>query len=579
MQISEQVKERLDIVEFISNYIKLNKSGSNFKGLCPFHHEKTPSFMVSQEKQIWHCFGCNEGGDIFKFLMKYENLEFIDALKVLAKRAGIEMVKQDPKIESQLAKLYNICEKATDFFSENLKNNSDVGKYLKERGLTGETAKEWRLGFANTESDSIFQFLTKDGFLAEDIVITGLAIKSTKYNNSYFDRFRSRIIFPIADNSGRVVGFTGRIFGREENPKEPKYLNSPETPIFNKRKILYGFSENKKAIREKDEVFLVEGQMDFLMAWQAGLKNVVASSGTALTEEQLKLLRRLSKKLIIGYDMDEAGRMATERAVDMAKQLDFQTDVLILPKGNKDLADYLIANENDISKLSDGIFESGQYYYSQAFDKIDKNNLEEKNKAINFFLTKLSKTVSPIEKSHWISKISKDLDIKPEYIEEELRRIINEEKIFTPSLVDAVKERRAEANIFCRPRIDILSDQILSLALRDDKIRVRLIEVKEYLDEEKLNLAELIMTSKDFPNENLEKIGYLQLLGEYEFNEDENLEKEFEETVSQLRREILKEQIERKHIQIKEAEKSGNGEELKKHMEKYAELLEKASEF
>lgn len=576
MQISEQIKERLDIVEVISGYIQLNKAGTNFKGLCPFHREKTPSFMVSPDKQIWHCFGCNEGGDIFKFVMKYESLEFSETLKILAKRAGIELTKRDPKVESQLNRLYTVCEKANDFFVKNLKENEEAKKYLLERGLKMGTIEQWDIGFAGVESDGLFNHLSGLGFSNEDISLAGLAIKSTRKPNSFFDRFRSRIIFPIADNSGRVVGFTGRIFKREESKFEPKYLNSPENLIFNKRKILYGFSENKKNIREKESAVLVEGQMDFLMAWQSGIKNVVASSGTALSLDQLNSLRRLAKKLVVAYDSDDAGKLAAERAVDMAKSIDFQTYILGLPEGIKDLAEYLSEKKGEVKDLLESTFESNQYYYNLTFKDLDKDDLEKKNRAIRYFLTKISQTPSPIERSHWLEKISKDLDIKINYLEEELARVDQKKE---NSFSSEVEEKELESKIFHKSRLSILSDQLLALALKKEELKLRLKEVKNYLSKEHLNIAELIIAGGDEPKEVFDKMGYLNLLIDYEFSEERDLEKEFYDILSQLKKEILKAEIEQKNLEIKKAEEEGDQEGLEKHLKAHRDLSNQISEF
>jgi len=216
MGIVDEIKEKLDIVDIIGDYIKLTKAGVNFKANCPFHKEKTPSFMVSPERQIWHCFGCNQGGDIFKFVMLYENVDFSEALRILAKKAGVELKKEDPLFKNQINQFYKINEKAAEFFEWQLKNHPEVINYLQKRGLNDETRKEWQLGFAPANRDSLLQFLLKNKFKMEDVLKTGLIIKSENYSNSYFDRFRNRIIFPIFNHQDKIVAFTGRIFGEEK---------------------------------------------------------------------------------------------------------------------------------------------------------------------------------------------------------------------------------------------------------------------------------------------------------------------------------------------------------------------------
>lgn len=577
MTIIDDVKDRLDIVEVLSGYLKLTKAGANYRALCPFHKEKTPSFMISPERQIWHCFGCGEGGDIFKFVMKYENVEFPEALRLLAKRAGVELKKEDPRIQNEMLKLYGICEKAMEYFENNLKAKSDVSDYLTKRGLKRETINYWHLGFVSEGSGGLLQYLAKHNFKSDDVAKTGLIIKSQRQPNSYFDRFRSRVIFPIFDTQDRVVGFTGRIFNESEHPNEPKYLNSPESPVFNKGRLLYGFSQNKKTIREKEQAILVEGQMDFLMAWQDGIKNVVATSGTALTEEQLKILKRVTKTLLIGYDMDEAGRLATERAIDLAKNADFRVQVLTLPEGVKDAADFVLAQPGELKNLLAQAEDSGDYYYRIALANLDKNDLEAKKKAVNFLLSKIKWISSPVERSHWIGKIAGDLQIKESYLEEELLKMKSE-----PHRVFAENAVAAEPFKEVKTRKGLLNERILALATKDETLRVRLVEIKQYVLPDYLAVAEVLINNQfnDITDNVLaERIGYFKLLADYELAEEEALAEDFEIAVRELRKEILRDKIFQKTLLIKESEKVNDLEELNRHLSEFGELLKEFSQF
>jgi DNA primase len=353
---SEEIKNKLDIKEVIGQYLKLQKAGANYRALCPFHKEKTPSFFISPSRQIWHCFGCNSGGDIFSFIMKIENIEFKEALKLLAQKAGVELTYENPQIRSQKQILIDINKEASKFFEENLWKNKDVINYLVKRGLNQETIKEFHLGWAADEWQSVSNFLIKKGFKSKDIIDSGLAVAK---NTEIYDRFRSRIMFPIEDYSEGIVGFTGRIF-QGINPlktikdieKIGKYINSPQTLIFDKSKILYGLSKSKNYLRSQESTLLVEGQMDFLAAWQSGIKNIVATSGIALTAYQLKILKRYNNTLVLGFDMDEAGEKASERSIELALSKEFNVKILRLPEG-KDLADYFInkANKENIKDL------------------------------------------------------------------------------------------------------------------------------------------------------------------------------------------------------------------------------------
>ena len=359
----QEIKERLDIVDFIRSYIPLLPAGKNLKALCPFHKEKTPSFMVSPERQTWHCFGaCGEGGDIFKFLMKYENLEFYEALKILAEKAGIELKKISPAEHKQFNVLYEINEAAKKFFVGQLAEgvNKEALKYLKDRGLKKETIEEFELGFSPASFDNLSHYLINLGFDVKDVERAGLNYKNDR--GSYIDRFRERIMFPIYNHFGKVVGFSGRLLPHLEKPEIGKYVNSPETLIFNKSRLLYGFHKTKEAIRRLKSAVLVEGQMDFLMLYQEGVKNLAAASGTALTNEHLKTFKRLTDRLILFFDNDEAGLKAVERAIDLGISNDFNIRVLIL-KDYKDPAEAAQKSPSSILELLEKTESATEFYF------------------------------------------------------------------------------------------------------------------------------------------------------------------------------------------------------------------------
>ena len=313
-----KIKDRLDVVDVISGYLKLQKAGMNFKARCPFHNEKTPSFVVSPERQVWHCFGCSKGGDIFSFIQDIEGVEFPEALRVLAAKAGIELDSFNPAIKDDKARLYEVCETATKFFEKQF--HSNIGKlaleYLKNRGVVDSTIQEFRLGFAPNDWNALGTFLKNCGYSENEIVEAGLAIKRNDGSGVY-DRFRSRITFPIFDLNGQVVGFTGRIFAESsealaKEEGQAKYINTPQTRIYDKGRILYGLNKAKMDIKQTDRCVLVEGNMDALMSYQAGVKNVVASSGTALTLNHLTLLHRYTTNLDFCFDTDKLERERQE---------------------------------------------------------------------------------------------------------------------------------------------------------------------------------------------------------------------------------------------------------------------------
>src|ERR1700733_2299987 len=286
----QQIKDRLSIVDVVSQYVKLDRAGSTLRARCPFHSEKTPSFFVSAERGTFHCFGCGEGGDIFTFVEKIEGLDFKGALKVLADKAGVEIVYErgGKEKKDERERLFELMEVTTIFYTSKL---SDAAKkYLTDRGLKEATIKEFRLGFADSGWTDATDYLKKKGFSDKEIVEAGVGKKGDR---STLDKFRNRIMFPIADSAGRVIGFSGRIFGENASPEAPKYLNSPETPLFHKSRILYGFDKAKLSMRKLGCAVLVEGQMDLLASHQAGWANTVAVSGTAFTPEHAQLIPRM----------------------------------------------------------------------------------------------------------------------------------------------------------------------------------------------------------------------------------------------------------------------------------------------
>jgi DNA primase len=334
----DQIKSKIDIVSLVGSYIKLDKAGTNFKGKCPFHNEKTPSFFVSPDRGSYYCFGCQAKGDIFTFVQEFEGLDFIGSLKILADKAGVTLEQYDRGEKTEKERLHNVLEQAVFFYEKKLSENKQALDYLFGRGVTEETLKNFRIGFAPLEWRELYEYLKERGVTEKDMFEVGLIKKpgDTAREKSPYDTFRGRIVFPISDSSGRIVGFSGRILVPDE--KSPKYLNSPETSLFNKSEILFGLDKAKKDIRLKDYSILVEGQMDIVMLHQAGITNTVASSGTALTENHLVKLRRLSNRIIMAYDGDSAGFSASNRSAQIALSLGMELKIAEMPTG-KDPAD------------------------------------------------------------------------------------------------------------------------------------------------------------------------------------------------------------------------------------------------
>lgn len=455
---TEAVKEKLDIVEFVKGYVTLNQAGKNWKGLCPFHKEKSPSFMVSPDRQSWHCFGCNTGGDVFAFLMRYENVEFGEALKILAEKAGVELRRLNPAEYKYTGLLYELQDAAKEFWKKELKSAARSRAYLTERGLTEETINEFDIGWASNESERLTMHLLHKGYAPDDLIRAGLCIKTER--GMTLDRFRGRIMFPIHNHFGKVVGFTGRILPELDTGEMGKYVNSPETPIFAKSKLLYGFWKSKQGIRDAGKAFLVEGQMDFLMSWQSGIHYAVATSGTALTLDHLRVLRRATEELLVSFDSDEAGLEAGERAIDLAEQNDFHVNVVTFPEA-KDPAELAAKDPSALARGIEKAIPAPLFYFDRylpagtAF-RPDRSFL----KSLRVVLGKLRHIASPVEQSFWLKQLAERTGIEELALREEAAKLAD----------GATSENRSSADPGIPPqrsfsRWELLSQRLLSIAI------------------------------------------------------------------------------------------------------------------
>ncbi|MBI5913330.1 DNA primase [Candidatus Azambacteria bacterium] len=457
---SEEIKSRLDVHEVLSGYIRLQKAGANWRALCPFHNEKTPSFHVSSARQIWHCFGCGEGGDIFKFVMKMEGVEFVDALRILAKKAGVTLRAQDPKLASERTQLLEICTAAARYFQNNFESEAgaEARTYLAKRGMTEETMREFRIGYALDSWDGLYQFLTLKGYKSDMIEKAGLAIVSEKSGKKrYYDRFRGRIMFPIADQNGDVIAFTGRYIKEREG--EGKYVNSPQTILYNKSTVLYGLDKAKMDIRKAETAVLVEGQMDMIMAYQDGVKNIVAVSGTAFTPYQLATLKRYASKLCILFDADPAGDAATRKSIALAWDQGFAVSVAKVP-GEKDPADFVIDHPKKLAEEIARAVSVMDYYFDSVFSKYDPKKVEDKKIIAATLLPQIKKLQSKVETHHWLEQLSLRLGTKVEYLEEEMKRIKPEESFLEHA---AVPKEEEEKTVIERTIVDKFLEHLMAL--------------------------------------------------------------------------------------------------------------------
>jgi DNA primase len=455
----EEIKSRIDIVQLIGEHVKLQKAGQNWKGRCPFHNEKSPSFMVNQDRQFYYCFGCSQGGDIFTFLQKIENIEFPEALRILAKKAGVNLKKFDERASNQKTRLLDLLSTAAGFWHKTL--YSPAGKsalaYLTDRGLDKTTIENFRLGYAVESWDNLLKFLKSQKYTETEIFQAGLTVKKEQAS-SYYDRFRDRAMFPITDIYGNVVGFTGRTMKKDDNAK---YVNTPETDIYHKGKILFGLDKAKQEIKKKNFVVVVEGNMDVISSHRVGITNVVAVSGTALTPDQINLLKRFTTNVCFCFDMDAAGQNAAKRSIDLALENDLNIKIVQVLFG-KDPDDCVRKNPQDWVKSIEQAKSIMQFYFDDVFSKYDVNNIDQKKLAAKELLTEINKLPDAIEKDHWIKQLAGKLNVNDNLLREALpstknvkqTKPIADKKTLTPKKEPLITSKK-----------DYFEEMILSFAL------------------------------------------------------------------------------------------------------------------
>jgi DNA primase len=424
-EVIEKIKEQNDIVDIISEDVRLKKSGKNYTGLCPFHNEKSPSFSVSSEKQIYKCFSCGEAGNVFTFVMKYKKLTFIEAAKYLASKANIPLQIEDPqnsKISEKKELLYKINVEAARYYYSNLQKNKQAKAYFLERGIKEETIKRFGLGYSCDDWHGAINYLRPKGYKNDLLVEAGLASKSEKSGNIY-DKFRNRVMFPVFDVRGKVIGFGGRVL----DDSKPKYLNSPETMVFQKGINLYGLNFAIKNKLQEDYIIIVEGYMDLIALHQYGITNVVASLGTALTVNQVRLVRRYVNKVIISYDADLAGQTATLRGLEILRSAGLDVKVLTVPEG-KDPDEFVRNNgKQAFLRLVKEALPLIEYKIKRAAQGI---NLKNGNDLIEYGekFAEILADLNPIEKDVYIKKISEETSIKEQALYDLLSQVITKKQ-------------------------------------------------------------------------------------------------------------------------------------------------------
>jgi len=569
----------VDIVELIAGYIPLKRSGRNFKALCPFHHEKSSSFMVSPDRQIFHCFGCGESGNAFKFLMRYERMEFPEAVEVLAQKAGVrlpEFQKEDSAVSSLITELYKINEASALFYHGNL--NSVAGQqarqYLVKRGIKVETAVLFKLGLALETWDGIITHLRGKGFALATLEKAGLILP--RDSGGYYDRFRNRIIFPIRDIKSRVLGFGARIL----DSSLPKYVNSPETPIYTKGRNLFGLDLSKDAIRDSDCAVIVEGYLDFIIPYQAGIRNIVASSGTALTQEQAKLIKRYTHNVVVVFDPDSAGEMAALRSLDIFIEEEMSVKVATLPQGfDPDLFVRESGPEAFKEKIDNAqsLFDYKLKVLKSRFNAVD---IEDKAKIAGLMLLTINKINDSVLKSEYTKKLAQELDVKEEALHAEIKKMSKTapsaksaetvhpkaapaspvEKLLIKlmleqtELIHRVKDHLGPAD-FADVRVGRIIEAVFELSDKGSAIEPSFL--MDHLGQE--DISRLICESVFLPEE---------LSGQ-------DREKLFDDCLLRLKQEKAKTKRLRLHEEIKTAQGAGDQEKLRLLLEEFHLLVKK----
>jgi len=569
--VIRKIKEQNDIVDVISERVKLKRIGRNYTGLCPFHNEKSPSFSVSQDKQIYKCFGCGEAGNVISYIMKDRNVSFPEAARVLADRANISIEIESEGNNEQKdmhKKMHNINVEAARYFYDNLRKDKKAEAYFLNRGISDLTMKKFGLGFSFDKWDGLLLYLKKKGYSELDLLNIGLIVKSPK--GSYYDRFRNRIMFPVFDYKGKVIGFGGRVL----DDSKPKYLNSPETPLFYKGLHLYGLNFVIKNNRSK-AIIVVEGYMDCISLHQYGFTNVVASLGTALTINQAKLLKKYVDTVIIAYDADVAGQAATIRGLEILRNEGFDLRVLIVPKG-KDPDEYIKNNGNQaFQKLVDEALPLIDYRIKRAGEGINFSNSEMIIQYVKR-VTEIVVDLDPVEKDVYIKKISEETGIKEQPIYDLLSKEINKnsnksqnmniQQDFGQKLYLEPAYIKAERNLLRFMLIneescDYITENILEeqLILQSHKnIYTLIVEYKDLTKDEKIKNIEYRCNDIEFTKE------WINIM-EVEFDNDEEDHKKFiNDCVRELKKFKLEESKKEIMNKIKQYESNGLlGESIK----------------
>jgi len=597
----EEIKNKLNVVDVVSGYVKLSKTGVNFRGVCPFHSEKGPSFFVSPTRQMWHCFGCGLGGSIFDFVMKIEGIEFGDALRILANKAGVELKRENPKLRTERQRLYEICNLSCSFFEKQLEGivGKQAKEYLLKRGITDDSIKKWRLGYSPDTWQSLSDFLIGRGYTRQEIVKAGLAVEKEGNRADSYDRFRGRIIFPIFDANSQVIGFGARVFKDAQNKEIAKYINTPQTMLYDKSHTLYGINNAKLSIRKKSQCVITEGYTDTIMCHQAGFDNTIATSGTALTSQHLNILKRYTDNLLLAFDMDVAGDSATKRGINLAEAQGFNIKIIDNYDNAKDPAEIILENPSNWTESLKQARSIMDYYFDSAFKSRDKTTPGGKKEIAKIILPAIKRLPNKIEQSHWIQKLSSQLNIREDAIIEELKGVKVNDNFTQNSVVELKKDQKSNNISDSVGRKKLIEEKVMSLIFKDPE-NLNLIQephynlfcdkTRQFVESlKKITLPDFANASenKDFKTifANVEASGNqeymnfltaLSLRAEVDFQEDGS--EEIQLCLTQLRDICLRDRLGRITSEIRLAEESNDNSKLSILKEEFNKLSKELHE-
>lgn len=586
----DRIKQHLDIVELVREYVELKPAGVNHKALCPFHQEKSPSFMVSRDRQTWHCFGCSEGGDMFSFIQKIEGVEFVDALKLLAKRANVELSGYDSGAASQRSRLTDCVDMAMKFYHKSLleSNEGAVARtYLEKRGVSGEMIEEFNIGYAPQGWNHLLQFLQSKRF-SEDVVLrTGLAVRGN--NARVYDRFRGRVMFPINDEHGRSVGCTGRVL--ESDVKEAKYVNTPQTELYDKGRIVYALDRAKHDIRVSGAALVMEGQMDVITAHQFGMRSAVATSGTALTDAQVQLLKRYATRFVFAFDADSAGVEAVKRAITLARL--HAVDVRIVDvsgSGSKDPDDAIRADAVGFRARVEDAVPAMEFFLMSAVRGLDSQDVEAKKRAAAVVLPEIARLTNPVEQSHYLQRLATALSTDEDALHHAMKRM-HEVRSARPSpTLDAVlqahratTEEYVLAALLGNPKLLATVSSAFdpdALAQEYQPLYIQMISLYSSLHHDAPAFYRAVLEALPESESVLDRLRFLGDELRESFN-DASLALELQTWIANLSRIMLKRRLVRLESRIRELEQQppASQQELESVIAEYSSMLSRLKQF